>query len=343
MRRCIPFITAFLILLAAAAPARQPDGTLDLIRLPNSGVPAITLSGGRFEAVLKAESRLQLRSESGGTALACEWKPLPGGWIRAVCAVPEDTPPGLYTLEALFQDRRDQNRRAVCVRPDFPEYYIAAHISDTHIGKDGRHPRKSDEIIRDLFAALNKTEADFALITGDLTENGTPDQFQRFLDLLDTCRMPTFVCAGNHDRQALHYENFFGPLTYHFRFGEDGYLVFDTKDYIMADDTGARDGLLQRFRRELIACRWTIGVTHRYESMMGMRSQLTLFVDNPLDFLVFGHWHRENTAEEAAVPWGKTAISVVPAAIDGKMRLFDMTASGPIPRPVMDAASVDVP
>ena len=38
--------------------------------------------------------------------------------------------------------------------------------------------------------------------TGDLTEGGTAAELRAFLEVLDTCVLPTFVCAGNHDRQG---------------------------------------------------------------------------------------------------------------------------------------------
>ena len=157
------------------------------------------------------------------------------------------------------------------------------------------------------------------------------DQFRRFIGILDTCTLPTVVCAGNHDRQGDNYERFFGPLTSRFTFGSDGYLVFDTKDFDTADGATAQDGLLHRFRRELKPCRWTFGLTHRYEPAMGMRAQLTLFVDDPLDGLFFGHIHRE-LREGENIPWGRTAAWAVPAAVDGRYRMVDVTRQGPMPR-----------
>jgi len=78
------------------------------------------------------------------------------------------------------------------------------------------------------------------------------------------------------------------------------------------------------FRRRLIASRWTIGFTHRYEPDMGLRSQTILFVDDPLDILLFGHKHRENRKDERVVPWGTTPIVITPAAIDGALRLVEV-------------------
>lgn len=337
MKRTLCSIAALCIMTAAAA--RQPDGALDIIQTPNNGVPALCAPGEAFDAVLreKAAFRLVGATEESVPLPEITWKELPGGLYEAHCSLPNDVPAGFYSLEAQTADKTDRNVRAVFVRQEFPEYYVAAHVSDTHILSGGADD-PSAVMLRKIAAAINASDAAFVLVTGDLTHEGHLDQFQGFLAALDTFQLPTFVCPGNHDRGERNYERFFGPLTYRFRFGADGYLVFDTKDYLIADDLGPQDGDLYRFRRELKPCRWTFGVTHRYEPMMGMRSQLILFVDEPLDFLLFGHWHRENTKEEAGVPWGTTRFTVVPAAKDGNYRLIDIAIGGILPRPVQNAA-----
>lgn len=326
------FLLMAACLLALPAIARQPDGTLGLILTPNNGMPALVLPGATFEAVLEEEAALSLVSDAGAVPLAVTWSPLPGSRVRGACTVPETLAPGAYALHAEGAAQQDQMPRAVYVRENFPDYYVIAHVSDTHLGS-GRHPRTSEEINRDVFSAVNASDATLVLVSGDLTENGAPEQFRAFLDVLDTCALPTFVCPGNHDRQALNYEQFFGPLTYAFTFGKDGYLSFDTKDYLTADELGPQDGDLERLRRQLKPSRWSIGFSHRYEASQGMRGQIALYVDNPLDYLLFGHWHRENSKEQQTVPWGPTRITVVPAAINGAIRLIDVTAKGLLPRP----------
>ncbi len=320
------------------AGAREADGTLGLIQLPNNGVPVIIAPGATFEAILTEPAAMFLEGSGEQYALEGLWTPLPGDRVKVACATPDTIPPGAYTIVAATDAKTDRTPRSVYIRESFPEIYSIAHVTDTHIGKDRRYPRRSDDIIRDVFRAVNEDDIAMALITGDLTEGGEEDECRRFLALLDLCDAPTFVCAGNHDRKDTNYERFFGPLFYMFTFGQDGYLVFDTKDFVTADDLGAQPGALERFRRILKPSRWTVGVTHRYEPSMGMRAQISLFLDNPLDFLVFGHWHRENTEQEKTTPWGHTRMIVTPAAIDGRIRIIDMTARGMLPRPVQQVA-----
>lgn len=335
MRRCV----ALIMLMAGTAVARLPDGTLWIIQTPNNGVPVLVTPGGVFEARLTQQAALWLTGPQGAVKPTVEWIDLPGAQVEARCTVPADAEPGCYALEAVLADGVDRNNRAVFVRPSFPEQYMFAHLTDTHIGRDPAGQRRASgttphSSLRSLLTMCADAKAEFVIVTGDLTHGGNPEEFRSFIEALDSCPLPTFVCAGNHDRQKLYYEQIFGPLVYSFAFGQDGYLVFDTKDFVTADELGEQDAVLELSRRALKPCRWTIGITHRYESNMGMRSQIALFVDNPLDYLLFGHRHRENPPEEKTVPWGTTPITVTPAAVDGVVRFVDVTSAGVRPRHV---------
>ena len=326
MRRFSILIAAMMAMTSAAA--RAPDGTLALIETPNNGIPAIVKPGQRFEAVLAGRAATMTLTGPQRISIEATWTALPGGKMRATCSVAASAPVGVYALEATAGDQSDRNLRSVYVRGTFPESYVIGHLSDTHIGSN-RHTRTAEAIGMDVVAAVNGSKADFVLVTGDLTENGETDQFRSFLRVLDTCTLPTFVCAGNHDRKGLNYERFFGPDTYMFRYGGDGYISFDTKDRSTTPEWGGQDADLQVFRRAIEHTRWAIGFSHRYEMGQGMRSQLILFVDNPLDHLMFGHWH---SAAENVVPWGTTRYTSTPAAVNGSLRYFDVSAEGVKPR-----------
>jgi len=336
-------LLAVAFLAATAAVGRQPDGTLGLVRVPNNGVPAIVTPGGVFDATLTARaSAIRLVSENGEArpALTVTWREMPGGLFLAHCTVAGHAPPGTYALEADAGGNTDRNVRSVYVRKSFPEYYLIAHLTDTHVGSE-RHPRPAADIFRDAVEVANESAAAFALVTGDLTEGGEAGQFRTFIEILDTCTLPTFVCSGNHDRKAHNYEKAFGPDTYMFRFGEDGYIAFDTKDFVVADSIGPQDADLEVFRRAVKGARWAIGFSHRYEPDMGIRCQLVLFVDNPLDHFIFGHYHRAGIDVEVPFPWGQTPITVTPATVDGYMRVIDVSAKGVGPRPPERVAPIE--
>ncbi len=326
------------IAASASLWAREPDGALGLIRTPNNGVPAIIAPGAAFDAVLTEEASLRLVGDGGVHSLETTWTPLPGGLQRGLVQTQAALPPGAYVLEAETKERKDANQRSVYVLDAFPESYGFAHVTDVHIGTT-RHPRRPEDIFADILNLINLSEAAFALITGDLTESGEEEEFRLFIETLDACLKPTFVVPGNHDRQGRNYERFFGPSIYAFQFGDDGYLAFDTKDFLVADEMGAQDGWLHYYRRQLRPSRWSIGFTHRYELTMGMRAQLILFVDDPLDCLLYGHFHRE-PGEQDGIPWGDTPIVMTPAAVDGNMRPVLVDAQGVHPGESVKAAEI---
>lgn len=332
---------ALLIVLTHVARARDAASQLDVIITPNDGMPALVAPGGTMDVVATDKAELSLSGTGGSMPLEPEWVDLPGGRLKAHCVLPADIAPGAYALNAKTSDHVDTNVRSVFVFKAFPDQYTIAHVTDTHIGSN-RNGRLSDDILRDVLAAVNDSGAAFVLITGDLTDQGEAAQFARFVEVLNTCTLPTFVCAGNHDRNGLNYEKTFGPDAYMFWFGKDGYIGFDTKDFYVADDLRAQPADLQIFRRTLKPARWCIGFSHRYEADMGMRTQIVLFIDNPLDWFIFGHWHRANTEKEKTVPWagpnGATPITVTPAAINGAMRLFEIGPAGIVPGEVQNVA-----
>jgi hypothetical protein len=322
--------SVLLFWLSAAALARGPDGMLGLIQTPNNGLPVILTPGGAFEAVLSQQAELRLRGQK-VIPLRPRWTSLPGGRMQAICNVPADVPVGTYAIEGVVGDRTDITPRSVYIRDGFPARYAIAQMSDLHIGLK-RPIRSPEAAVTDVIAAVNASDAQFVLVTGDLTHGGKVEQFRSLLTILDACRIPTFVCPGNHDRTGLNYEGFFGPLAYRFRFGEDVYIGYDTKDRCTADEWGSQDADLQVFRRQEAGSRWIIGFSHRYEPDQGMRSQLILFVDAPLDHLIFGHWHRD---AEGVVPWGTTPYTSTPATSSGFMRYFNISPEGIRPQKVL--------
>lgn len=68
-----------------------------------------------------------------------------------------------------------------------------AHISDLHF--DDEDP----SIILALAAELDEFEPDLIVVTGDVTENARPSEFERARGFLDSLPFPRLVVPGNHD------------------------------------------------------------------------------------------------------------------------------------------------
>ena len=336
VKKHISAFIAFALVLAAGgrAEARETDGTLGLIVTPNDGMPALISTGGVFAVQMREPGALRaVDSEGNSTELSVAWDPegpAPGARFATrsgKVSAPPTLKAGCYSLQAeSVNGRKDTMQRAVFVYDGFPDLYGVFHLSDCHFGRGA--PATPAANLKSLLARAVEKKCTLVAITGDLTDSGTPEQYQEFIRVLNTCSLPTFVCPGNHDRGDDQWARYFGPQTYYFTFGQDGYLAYDTKDFNTADETGPQDTALEVYRRAIQPCRWRIGLTHRYEPNQGMRSQLTLFLDKPLDWLLFGHWHRENKDNEKTTPWGLTKLIVTPAALNGSYRIIEVSSRG---------------
>ncbi|MGW0119488.1 metallophosphoesterase [Streptomyces sp. NPDC003327] len=76
---------------------------------------------------------------------------------------------------------------------------VIAHVSDIHVDEGPR----SAERTRAVLSYLEELPYDLAavLVTGDVTDHGTPAEYARARQLL-TSRHPLLVCPGNHDDRA---------------------------------------------------------------------------------------------------------------------------------------------
>ena len=97
MKRRVALVILAASLGCISAAARQPDGTLGLIRTPNNGIPAIVAPGGQFDVVVQQRAELRLLAEQDGPPLEIQWADLPGGLARADAPCPP-TPRREHTL-----------------------------------------------------------------------------------------------------------------------------------------------------------------------------------------------------------------------------------------------------
>ena len=72
-----------------------------------------------------------------------------------------------------------------------------AFISDTHIGSpDGK---AEEDLIRTVQDINKRTDLDFVVLTGDITELGTNEQLAKAKKILDGLQTKWFIIPGNHD------------------------------------------------------------------------------------------------------------------------------------------------
>ena len=77
---------------------------------------------------------------------------------------------------------------------------LLAQITDLHIGGDDGSEERLAAAVRSVLAL--RPAPDAVVVTGDLTEHGSPEEFARVVELLAPMAMPVHVLPGNHDGRA---------------------------------------------------------------------------------------------------------------------------------------------
>lgn len=80
-----------------------------------------------------------------------------------------------------------------------------AHISDLHFGAHDPH------VAGCLVRALNEAQPDLVLVSGDITQHATPEEFSAAHDFFSGLPAPVFVIPGNHDLPGIDLRRFFAP------------------------------------------------------------------------------------------------------------------------------------
>jgi Icc protein len=78
------------------------------------------------------------------------------------------------------------------------EPFLLVQLSDAHVRDDDAQPQRMfADAVRDVAALTPAPGA--VLVSGDLTEHGLPDEYERVRELLSALAMPVHVLGGNHD------------------------------------------------------------------------------------------------------------------------------------------------
>jgi 3',5'-cyclic AMP phosphodiesterase CpdA len=96
------------------------------------------------------------------------------------------------------------------------------HISDLHFGKKNIKARKLIKALDERFE-ITKSRNKYLLVTGDITQSGTREQYEMALESLEPFKNRIFFVPGNHD-----YGDFWG-VTYDDRKAKDFDAFFSQK------------------------------------------------------------------------------------------------------------------
>ncbi len=78
--------------------------------------------------------------------------------------------------------------------------FLLLQISDTHLGADWKGVDPDECLLRAVEAILDLPQrADALVISGDLTQNGAPEEYARLRELVAPLNLEPHVLPGNHD------------------------------------------------------------------------------------------------------------------------------------------------
>lgn len=81
--------------------------------------------------------------------------------------------------------------------------FLLLQISDTHLGADWHDTEPDECLLRAVEAILSlPRRPDALLVSGDLTQNGAPEEYARVRELLAPLDLEPHVLPGNHDARA---------------------------------------------------------------------------------------------------------------------------------------------
>jgi len=383
--RAFALTTLASALAVGAAYGREDDGRLGLVRTPHDAFAVVVAPGEAFDVTLEAPAALALVSADARLPLEAAWFAPAEGLARGRCVAPKTCAPGVYALEAVTDDARDLQTRAVHVVAAHPASYRIVHIGAPRIsvGEAGAAARErltralsglnaadlappeserapatapsEDDAGEEIGLAEEAVEADsaepdatetadagadeaptppvgLAVITGPLTQNGAPEEFNALREILAASAVPVYVAPGPEDMRTGLYEAWFGRPPHVARFGADGLLLFDATDPAPIEDFGAQAGALQQARRDIAGVRWAFGAAHAYALRMGMRAQTALFIDTPLDALLASETDARDETGAPAMPWGQTLLVETPGDEEGgAVRIVEVHPYGVAP------------
>lgn len=89
-----------------------------------------------------------------------------------------------------------------------PGSFIFAVINDTHCGGSSTSATNNittyySDVFQSVVPKINKIDPSFVLFPGDLTQSGTSDQYQEFLNIANGINVPNYYTLGNHDKAII--------------------------------------------------------------------------------------------------------------------------------------------
>jgi len=316
-------ILAVLLAGACAAPAAWAENPTGAIAWPIPGRPAVIISGGTLDFGIKGGGEGSLHLSRGGTThpVTPGERQITSGTARGQAVLADTLAAGVYDLVYTAGDREETQRGAVHVVTALPPAYAVAVVRVAAFAADVDTQADFGAVGERIVAS----GAALAFLMGPLSPEGNAEAYPALQDMLASLPVPAYVVPSERELAAPEYRELFGTPFYGMAYGDDGYLMLGA-GLPAAEATVSRAlGSIYLARRALRASRWTIGVTGRFGLDWHLRSQIALFVDDPLDYLIAAEVPPEMGAE---VPWGQTRLLPPPDIPRGALMMLDVDAGG---------------
>jgi predicted phosphodiesterase len=318
-----------LALFGSQAFARDPDGRLALIRYPLSTQPEFARAGELL--IVNVSQALYdscpdalgayLDKNGSRTPLGppARLPDLATGTFRFALSVPQNTALGVYGIVVQkCANADDSAKRSVVIVDSYPDEYSILHITDVHVGRmNGDIPVGASTFER-MRAMSNAANPALVIITGDLSDTSNPEELKKFIEILEGFDAPTFVVAGNHDRNNSEADSFIGPLRYSFNFGKHFFLGFDTQTEFPPPDPDGQMNWIKKETRAHAAAPFKVLFSHRSDS--DFRFIITkVLMPYKVNLLLLGHKHADEVEKIV-----DSYVVTTNAAVDGFYRVIDV-------------------
>jgi 3',5'-cyclic-AMP phosphodiesterase len=314
------FAVGALLLFACVRPGEQrAEKDLEIGRASQGGV-TVRVSGGLAAVRALATDRASLWSSAPGWDLELSSDVARGFTVelrnvmRSAELVVLD-PPGLQ-LTPLGADITTEKRYGLALPAGVTRLRLAAPDAD----RDGDFSfalmsdvQEAIGSVRDLFLRMNQEQdLEFLLGCGDLTEQGSVEELERYQEELRVLELPYYTTLGNHELGAdpPAYQDYFGRASFHFRHRGVAFSLLDSGS-AMLDPLVHEwvDEWLEAARSDVhivgmhIPPLDPVGVRNgAFASRSEAAALLARFAEAGVDLTLYGHIHSYYSFDNAGIP-----------------------------------------
>jgi len=176
---------------------------------------------------------------------------------------------------------------------------------------------------------------ELVVLIGSFSNQQDDASLQTFEDLINSFPFRIFLIPTD-DGLVKPNETIFSEIPDIHIHTHDGFMFLGSLHSYGGEEMDSKSGRIHRDRRLLKASRWVVGFAGNVSVAMSMRLQLTLFVDDPLDYLIVDKVTGIDVPEDvfSELPWGATLIGIAPTLDREDMIVLEVNAQGIFPLPL---------